>query len=101
MSAPKKGVVLSPQAEADVNDILLHTWQQWGDEQRDRYEATLDRAITALGDFPEMGISVGRLFPGCRARHIERHILYYRILDDVIEVVRILPERADPTRHLR
>ncbi|MCD6030297.1 MAG: parE1 [Thermomicrobiales bacterium] len=101
MSAPKKGVVLSAKAEADVNDILLFTWQRWGEEQRDRYEVALDRAIAALGDFPEVGSSVSRLFPGCRARHVGRHILYYRILDDSIEVVRILHERTDPTRHFQ
>ena len=40
-----------------------------------------------------------QLFPGCRVRPVERHVLYYRILGDVIEVVRILHERVDPTEH--
>lgn len=99
MSAPRKAVVLSPRAEADVNNIVLYTWQQWGESQRDRYEASLDRAIASLADFPESGAHCPRFFPGCRARRAGSHVLYYRNLDDVIEVVRILHERADPTRH--
>lgn len=99
MSAPRKAVVLSPRAEADVNNILLYTWHRWGDEQRDRYESTLDRAITSLAAYPEIGVRCPRFFPGCRSRHVGSHVLYYRNLDDVIEVVRILHERADPTRY--
>ncbi|MBA2598677.1 MAG: type II toxin-antitoxin system RelE/ParE family toxin [Chloroflexia bacterium] len=43
---------------------------------------------------------MARLFPGCRVRPVEHHILYYRIGADEIEVVRILHERTDPTRYL-
>ena len=71
-----------------------------GDEQRDRYEAILDRAIASLADYPEVGAPCLRFFSGCRARRTGSHVLYYRNLDDVIEVVRILHERAAPTRHL-
>jgi toxin ParE1/3/4 len=99
MSAPRKAVALSPRAEADVNNILLYTWQRWGEEQRDRYESVLDRAIVSLADYPEIGVRCPRFFPGCRAHRAGSHVLYYRNLDDVIEVVRILHERADPTRH--
>lgn len=101
MSARKKAIVVSTDAEADINSILLYTWQQWGEEQRDRYEATLDRAITNLADFAEAGVRVPRIFPGCRIRPVGRHILYYRIMGDVIEVVRILHERSDPARQFQ
>ncbi|MGH2618869.1 MAG: type II toxin-antitoxin system RelE/ParE family toxin [Thermomicrobiales bacterium] len=99
MSSPKRTVILSSEAQDDFIDIRMYTQQEWGEAQRDRYEAALLRAIAALVDFPEVGVRVPRLFPGCRVRPVERHGLYYRILDDVIEVVRILHERADPTRH--
>jgi plasmid stabilization system protein ParE len=41
-----------------------------------------------------------RTFPlACAAA--EHHVVYYRIQDDVIEIVRILHERANAARHLR
>ena len=101
MSARKKPVVLTPDAEADINDMLLYTWHHWGEEQRNRYDAALERAIAALADFPEAGVRMPRFFPGCRFRHVEHHVLYYRIVGDVIEVVRILHERTDPARHFQ
>lgn len=101
MPARKKTVVLTSEAEADINDTLLYTWQRWGELQRDLYDAALEQALASLVDFPEMGRRFPRLFPGCRIRPVEHHLLYYRIMDDVIEVVRILHERTDPTRHFQ
>jgi toxin ParE1/3/4 len=100
MSSPSRTVILSPDARADFTDILLYTWQQWGEDQRDRYEAILTQAIAALAEFPEAGALRPLLFPGCRVRVVELHILYYRIRNDKIEVVRILHGRADPRRVL-
>jgi toxin ParE1/3/4 len=101
MSSRKRTVILSPDAQIDFTDILLFTWQQGSEEQRDQYEAALLRAIARLADYPEVGERRHGLFSGCRAHAVGRHILYYRFKDDIVEVVRILHERTDPTRHLR
>ena len=100
MSDRKHTVILSPAAQADFTDILLYTWQQWGEDQRNRYEAILTQAIAALADYPETGTHCPQLFPGCRAHLAQRHIIYYRIGLNEIEIVRILHERTDPTRQL-
>ncbi len=99
MSSRKRAVTLTAEAQDDFVAIQIHTQQQWGAAQRDRYEATLLKAIAALADIPEIGSRMPRFFPGCRVRPIERHVLYYRIMDDEGEVVSILRERVDPTRH--
>jgi toxin ParE1/3/4 len=100
MSA-RRTVVLSPDARADVSDILLYTREHWGKSQHDRYATVLERTIANVTDFPEAGGRCYRLFPGCRIRRVERHVLYYRITNGSIEIVHILHERTDPTRHLR
>jgi toxin ParE1/3/4 len=98
MSARKHTVTFSPAAQVDFTDILLYTRQLWGEEQRDRYEATLTQAIAALADYPESGTRCLQLFPGCRAHPAQRHVIFYRIRRNEIEIVRILHERIDPTR---
>jgi toxin ParE1/3/4 len=101
MSFPKRTAVLSVAAQADLSDILLYTEQQWGPAQRKRYGSTLQRAITTLASYPEVGTSWPRLFPDCRMRQVGHHILFYRVSGEIVEVVRILHERSDPTRHFR
>jgi toxin ParE1/3/4 len=98
MSDRKHAVILSPAAQGDFTDILLYTRQHWGEEQRDRYEAILSQAIGAIADFPETGTRCPQLFPGCRAHPAQRHVIYYRIGHNEIEIVRILHERTDPIR---
>jgi toxin ParE1/3/4 len=97
----RRTVVLSPDARADVSDILLYTCEHWGESQHDRYAASLERTIANVAGFPEAGGRCFLLFPGCRIRRVERHVLYYRITNGSIEIVPILHERTDPTRHLR
>ncbi len=37
MSAPKRRLIITPDARADINGIRLYTQQRWGIEQRRRY----------------------------------------------------------------
>jgi toxin ParE1/3/4 len=98
MSHPSRALSLTPRAEQDYDDILLYGRQTWGMEQTLRYKSDLDRAIERLGEFPEISRTHDRYFEGCRIRSVGSHVLYYRILDDEIQVVRILHKRADPSR---
>lgn len=100
MSFPERTVILSPKARIDFTDILLYTLQEWGEAQRNRYEAALLSAFATLAQYPEAGERHPRLFPECRIRRVERHILYYRVMGIIVEVMRILHDRIDPTRHL-
>ena len=100
MSVPRKTVALAPDARLDFIDILLYTRRQWGEEQAHRDEAILTAAIASLADHPEAGMRRDHLFVGGRVRAVERHLLLSQIGETVIDVVRIIHERADAGRHL-
>ncbi len=93
-------IVLSPLAEDDFSDILLYTWQRWGERQRDVYAEKLDSALKNLSHFPHLGIGRDDLFSGCRVFTMEKHSFFYRITkNQTIEIVRILSTRMDPKHH--
>lgn len=100
MSAHRRPVVISPEAQADYDDILLYGATTWGDAQATRYQTTLDLAMEEVGNFPEIGQQCHDLYAGCRRLPVERHVVFYRIETDAVEIVRILHERIDATRHL-
>jgi toxin ParE1/3/4 len=100
MSARKPKFSLAPEARQDLSDILVYTDRQWGRRQRGVYKAKLRRGFVALRDNPHLGLAREDLRPGLRALSVEHHVLYYRIIDGTIEIVRILHERADAARHL-
>ncbi len=107
------GFRLSPLAEADLVRILVASANRWGPEGRRRYAALLAAAMRLVARVPDGPTTRDRaeLSPGIRSFHIRHvpgsmirkpvHILYYRATaPDRIEIVRVLHERMEPSRHL-
>jgi len=100
MSARKASLAFTPQARQDISDVLLHTRQMWGRDQRDIYKNKIDSRLDYLRRYPEGGPPRVDLYPTCRMLEVERHIIYYRLRENSVRIVRVLPERVDPRAHL-
>lgn len=95
---------LSPQIERDLSDIIFYM-QQLG-----TYESTvqsfLDKVYSAfefLQATPLLGQSLESKIAAptnMRFYLVEQHIIFYEIVDDVIEATRVLPEKKDYLRIL-
>src|SRR5687768_9765474 len=99
MSSPERPVVLSPEAEDDFATILSHSRQTWGAAQADVYEAAIDGVLESIGRFPELGRRREDAFPGARSQRVKQHVIFYRLEETAIRVVRIL--RVRNGRHAR
>lgn len=89
----------TPAAQDDLIGIAEYSFEQWGAERAKHYIEGVDGAAQQL---PEL-LGITRLvegFPQLRRMQVDRHILFFRIVDDVIEIVRILHERMMPEEHL-
>jgi toxin ParE1/3/4 len=95
MSVHRRRIVFSKRARKDFNDIRIYTQQQWGEDQRLAYEAKLDAAVERLRDFPHLGRAYAEIDAGVRIWRVERHVIYYRVSDDAITILRIVHERMD------
>lgn len=91
---------LTPAAERDLENIWLYTRQQWGTEQADRYTAILANAFAELAQAPKIAPSCDHIRSGYRRRSVELHMIYFRVTDYGIAVVRVLHDRMDAPRHL-
>jgi toxin ParE1/3/4 len=108
---------LSGPARADVAHILATSAERWGTEARRRYTAILAAAMRKVATDPEGPVTRERadLLPGIRSFHIRHagssdaeakvgrpvHVLYYRVITpELIEIVRVLHDRMEPSRHL-
>jgi len=108
---------LARPAQIDLANILARSAERWGAEGRQRYAAVLVAAMRQVADEPEGPLTKKRteLRSGIRSFHVRYarrsddaatvrrpvHVLYYRIAHEgVIEIVRVLHEKMDPSRHL-
>lgn len=91
---------LTPAAERDLESIWVYTVRQWGVEQAERYIDLLTTSFTELACAPMTAPNCDHIRQGYRRCHIEQHMVYFRITDYGIGIVRVLHRRMDAPRHL-
>ena len=91
---------LTLAAERDLENIWLYTRQQWSTEQADRYAGMLTNAFAELAQAPKTAPNCDHIRHGYRCYCVERHMIYFRVTDYGITIVRVLHDRMDAPRHL-
>lgn len=92
-------VDLLAAAVRDLDDIFDYGVREHGGELAERYVRSLHAAIDRLGVFPELG-AARTLRPRLRLLSVRQHLIFYRIGDASVEVVRVLHQSMDEARHI-
>jgi len=87
--------VISKKAVSDLEEIWLYTVEKWSVEQADRYYNLIFDEINYLCKNSAAGKSMEYVRKGYRTSKVKSHLIFYRILNNTIEVIRILHERMD------
>ena len=90
---------LSPLAEEDLFKIISTTIDSWGNEQAKVYAQTMDAALLKLAQYPDFGRQRSDIYNGARSFPVEKHIVFYQVSDNGIDVARILHQRMDLSKH--
>ncbi|MBY8952563.1 type II toxin-antitoxin system RelE/ParE family toxin [Pseudomonas carnis] len=91
---------LAPAAERDLEGIWVYTVQRWNVEQAHRYIDIFTAAFSALAQSPRTFPACDYIRPGYRCSRIERHMVYFRVTDYGISIIRVLHDRMDALRYL-
>ena len=91
---------LAPAVERDLEMIWIYTVQRWSVEQAQRYTDILTTAFAALTASPRTAQACDYIRPGYRCSRVERHMIYFRITDYGIAIIRVLHDRMDAARYL-
>ena len=92
--------ILSPRAQTDLEEIWDYTVARWGLDQAETYTRQLWECIKAAAARPSIGRECADLRPGYYKVSSGSHVLFYRLIADGIDVVRILHERMDYDRYI-
>lgn len=89
-------VIFRQEAIDDLNDIWNYTFEQWAENQADKYYAPLKFACKEIGENPELGREYSEIRRNLLGLKTGKHIIFYHLIsEDKIEVIRILHERMD------
>jgi toxin ParE1/3/4 len=87
-------VLKRPQAEIDLDEIWWYIAQESPDHA-DRFLDKVEDRCQALAQFPQMGISREELMPALRSLAGGRRLIFYLLIEDGIDVVRVLTGMRD------
>ena len=90
-----KQLIFLPVARQELLDIWDYSFGNWGQGQADRYLADLDAMFARIANGSAPSRPADELRPDLRKVPVGRHVMFFREVAEVIEVVRVLHERMD------
>ena len=89
-----KNLRYTSAAWEDLTKHLEYIAKQ-SDSGAERWLELVERKCALLQQFPEIGESMPRFGEGVRSSAVGRYIVFYRIVDESVEVLRVLGGEQD------
>jgi len=84
------------KANEDFNNIWNNTYENWSENQADKYYATIKSDCLEIGKNPNLGKIYNGISRNLIGLKSGKHIIFYHsISEKEIEIIRILHERMD------
>ena len=87
--------ILSREALSDLEEIWLYTVEKWSLDQADRYYNLIFEEINFICRKPNSGKKMDHIRKSYLAAKVKSHLIFYRIENETIQIIRILHERMD------
>jgi len=88
------------RAREDLLNIWLYIAGDAGEARADRYLRRLDDVISLLAQQPLLGRARRNIAEGIRSFAVESHVLLYLVVEDGIDLIRVLHGSQDLTEEL-
>lgn len=95
-----KSYRLTPAAQSDLAEVWDFTKERWDVRQAESYVVEIRTAIERAAEDPRRGRACHEIRSGYRRYSIGSHLVFFIETTDGVDVIRILHQRMDPTRHL-
>lgn len=92
-------VVLSPKAKADLSDVWYYTLAEWGISQAEKYVRELWATMQKQASDSSTSVDISHVRKGYRKAKSGSHVIFFKLTNAGIDVVRILHQRMDFERH--
>ncbi|QQV03479.1 MULTISPECIES: type II toxin-antitoxin system RelE/ParE family toxin [Chryseobacterium] len=95
----KKFYILSETADKDLEDIFDYTFEDFGFNQAEKYLLEIEEIFQNLILNPQLGKKRSEIKQDLYSFPKDNHIIFYRILDNHIRIVRVLHGSRDVPKH--
>jgi toxin ParE1/3/4 len=92
--------VITKKAVSDLEEIWFYTVEKWSVAQADRYYSLIFDEIDYICKNINSGKPMDHVRKGYRTAKVKSHLIFYRITNEAVEIIRILHERMDIDRQM-
>lgn len=92
--------VLTPRAQADLDEVWDYTHERWGIDQAEAYTRQLWKHIQTVADKPSLGRECGQVRAAYRQYPSGSHVLFYRLTDIGIDICAHPPRARGSRAHI-
>lgn len=88
---------ISKEAQNDLENIWLYTFENWSIEQADRYYNLILDEIEYLAENPEAGKDYSHVRKDYLCSKVKSHFIFYKAnkKENLIEIIRVLHQQMD------
>ncbi len=87
---------LTNKAVDDLAGIWEYTFDNWSENQADKYYLMLIESFNEIANKPQIGRLYMEIVDNLKGYQVGKHIVYYRLIENnKVEIIRILHERMD------
>jgi len=87
--------IISKKAVNDLDEIWYYTVEKWSVDYANRYYNLIFEEISYICKKPGSGKPMDDIREGYRASKVKSHLIFYKVVNDTVEVIRILHQRMD------
>jgi len=95
MTGRRGTAIWSPEALRDLDQIWDYYERVAGRNTAEKIVRKIGEVIATIEGHPFAGRSRNELRSGLRSLAATPHVIFYRVTDDVVEIIRILDSRRD------
>jgi toxin ParE1/3/4 len=88
-------IVRSPEADEDLIEIWAYLAHEASDRVADNQLRDIEKACSTLKTWPYCGRKRDELLPSLRSIPVHPFVVFYRVGEDAVEIVRVLHGRRD------
>lgn len=91
--------ILSPEAQNSLKEIRSYSLKNFGAKRTKRYLQDIRNRMRDLAKDPNRGKMRDDLKAGYRSDFVGSHTIYYRTQDHHVDIIDILHQSMEPSRH--
>jgi toxin ParE1/3/4 len=89
---------LTESALREIGEITEYLAKNYGFAQSERFVKKLNAKFSRIVQFPKIGKPRDEILTGCRMLSVDRYLILYVVIDDDVEILRVVSGYRDLSR---